>query len=303
MILAYLDQNIISRVANRTLKLTKGGPVQWIYSDEHFAEIKRSSQPEKYLDALDFLLAKKIKAGTLSSEISLAYEEGSAIELFSAYQQSITEVSFDTSTFNPLISWVAGGKCLEQLQEVPAKCFSEFYSLIDSLPVEVDSSDFKFIEIEFVNTIYAIGNWDNDINLTRTVLGFDKKKASNFEGGNVIQQLWEVVASNPEISKVVTRDQFFGFSPYPSEESQSLSVENSIIRCCMMLDVLGYYAESKVRNPNKVDNVLSDAKHIAAATNCHALISCDQRLLKRAKAIYEYLNIPTMPSMLETTSL
>ena len=45
----------------------------------------------------------------------------------------------------------------------------------------------------------------------------------------------------------------------------------------------------------KIHNVRSDAGHIAMGAYCSAILSEDKRLVKRAKAIYEYKNIGASP--------
>lgn len=67
---------------------------------------------------------------------------------------------------------------------------------------------------------------------------------------------------------------------------------------CAMLDIVGYQAEQKSRNPEQIENVLSDARHIAAASYCAAVISADKRFSRRAKAIYEYKNVSTVSLLL-----
>jgi len=71
-----------------------------------------------------------------------------------------------------------------------------------------------------------------------------------------------------------------------------------IIGCNAVLDILGFQAEKKCRKLSKIHNVRSDAGHIAMGAFCSAILSEDKRLIKRAKAIYEYKCIGTSPILI-----
>ena len=51
--LVYIDQNIIGIKLQGHINLSKRDDLKWVYSKEHFAEIKRADDPEKYLDVLN----------------------------------------------------------------------------------------------------------------------------------------------------------------------------------------------------------------------------------------------------------
>lgn len=62
--LIYIDQNVIGLQLNGSLKLTPKAELYWVYSSEHFAEIRRSSNVSQYLNEL-----KKIDAKFLELEL------------------------------------------------------------------------------------------------------------------------------------------------------------------------------------------------------------------------------------------
>lgn len=47
--LIYIDQNIIGLQLLGIMSLAKRDDVTWVYSKEHFGEIRRSDKPAKYL--------------------------------------------------------------------------------------------------------------------------------------------------------------------------------------------------------------------------------------------------------------
>ena len=68
------------------------------------------------------------------------------------------------------------------------------------------------------------------------------------------------------------------------------------------MDTVGFQAEKKCRKISKIHNVRSDACHIGMGAYCSAILSEDRRLVKRAKAIYEYKSIDSSPILIEKTA-
>lgn len=296
MIYVYLDQNVVSAVANSQLEFKKeSSNVQWVYSDEHFNEILRSNSHDKYLQTLDSLRAKK-----LSQNLDILFDEGIAAKLFEEHKQAINEVSFETSVYSPLISRLMGGDAQGNPDEVIDNIQYQHNELNSLLPFESTSS-FDAIFKDFSDTVYKIYEHDNNIELNRSVLGFEKGSANEYQNEKIILKLWnKLTAANENIKEILTLEQFFGFARFPFESiTASPTLTESIVRCCSIFDSLGFQAEQKIRVPQKVSNVLSDAIHIANAARCHMLLSTDKRLVIRAKAIYEHLNFPTMPVLLK----
>lgn len=72
-----------------------------------------------------------------------------------------------------------------------------------------------------------------------------------------------------------------------------------IAGCCAVLDIIGFQAEKKSRDIEKLPNVRSDAVHIGMGAYCAALLTADRRLARRAKAIYEYKKLGTVALIME----
>lgn len=72
-----------------------------------------------------------------------------------------------------------------------------------------------------------------------------------------------------------------------------------IVGCNAIMDILGFQAEKKCRKIRKIHNVRSDAGHIGMGAYCSAILSEDKRLVKRARAIYEYKDIGTSSILIE----
>ena len=59
--LVYLDQNIIGLHLKGELKLLTHPDHCWVYSKEHFTEIRRSPNPDQYLSVLAKIDAKLLE--------------------------------------------------------------------------------------------------------------------------------------------------------------------------------------------------------------------------------------------------
>lgn len=68
--MVYVDQNVVGLLAEREPSIANEPKFQWVYSKEHFAEIRRSSDPDQYLIALDKLDAKLIELELIDWKIT-----------------------------------------------------------------------------------------------------------------------------------------------------------------------------------------------------------------------------------------
>lgn len=290
----YLDQNVVSLQAEGRINFAGIDRVQWIYSKEHFAEIRRSSAPQLYLNALDQLGASLLEidlhnwkpsgSATVTSGVS-------ARENYARYLDAINAVPFDTNALSSLLAWSNGGRCSDAARYAPDALEEQINRLISNLPVGLIPTNIQETSAEFRRTIAEMLAHENNIALTRKALGVGKGVAGSVTGSNPIQQIWKMISPN---AQGLTCDQLFGFEPIAALKQQQWTPYEGIIRCCAMLDIIGYQSEQKSRDPKKIPNVMSDAVHIAAAAYCAAVISADKRFSQRAKAIYEYKNISTV---------
>lgn len=299
--LIYVDQTIVSRQAEGILNYEKIHSVQWVYSKEHFAEIRRSDHPDQFLSALDEISAQllefELSEGKITGRANLI-ESGSASDHYADYIEAVDEVSFDATLFNPLIAWLNGGECKERLLKVPDVIQDQLSNPVNNLPSDLIQKSSTESFSEFRKIVEQLASTENNIDNTREKLGVGKGAAGSISGDNQLLQIWEKI--NPHIPGI-TSDQFFGFSSSTQASQTTWPIYLGIISCCAVLDILGFKAETKARNPNKIPNVMSDAAHIASGAYCAAIISMDKRLAQRAKAIYQYKQISTIPLTLTIT--
>lgn len=296
--LIYLDQNVLGLQLNGLIDLSQLPNVQLVYSKEHFAEIYRSDTSEKYLEVLTLLDAKLIDFVLhnfrLTGDANII-QTGSAEEHYANYLKAISEIPFDGGVFDPLICWINGGGNSERLKVLPTQYLSQIEELNNLLPLELRCVELQHVAENFSKMIEDMISSGNDVEKRRSMIGGGKGRFGSIEGENQLKQIWQII--EPNIGKV-SCDQFFGFESPPGLSDGPIPLFVGIQCCCTVLDILGFKSEKKSRKLEKIANVRSDATHIAAAAYCNVLLTTDKRMAERAKAIYEYKNIGTVPLLL-----
>ena len=293
----YIDQNIIGFQANGVIDLSNNDNIIPVYSQEHFSEIRRSSEPQKFIQALDDMNAQMVKI-TPSENLPISnnaqYITKPPKELYDNYIDSIDGFEDAPNLYHPLQVWLNGGGDKTTLENLPQTIIDNISELVGDDYNDVYLENFKNT---FQETIDQIVSYGNDIQNTRKLLGNTKGRIGNIKGENVLKQIWEIIEPNIEN---LTMDQFFGFSPLPycNQGYDEYPLFLSIVGCCGVLDVVGYNSEKKCRKLNKLPNVQSDHTHIGMGIFCNGIMSNDEKLINRAKAIYEYCNIHTQPILL-----
>ncbi|HDX8372797.1 TPA: hypothetical protein RQN12_003834 [Aeromonas dhakensis] len=300
MPLIYIDQNIIGLQLQGIFSLAKRDDVTWVYSKEHFAEIQRSDQPDKYLDVLEALDAKLLDIildgnWKITGEARLD-EKGTPHQHYNSYIEANRDVDFDNTIFDPFQVWVNGGGDEGPLKDLSEKIAHQILSLTTELPFDTSEMIDKVtsVKTKFDSMIDEMILTGNDIEKTRSVFGDEKGSIGSISGEKVIEKIWEIISPTMQEADI-SCDQFFGFDPVEKQGYEFWPMYLGIVGCNAVFDILGFQAEKKCRKISKIQNVRSDAGHIAMGAYCSAILSEDKRLIKRARAIYEYKNIGTSP--------
>lgn len=302
--LVYIDQNIIGLQLQGLMNLCKREELIWVYSKEHFAEIRRSNDPEKYLSVLNDIDAKMLdlvldENWKIIGEARLI-EHGTPYQHYENYIEAIGDVEFDDTIFDPFQVWVNGGGDEGPLKELSDNFAQQIIQLTSDPPLDTTEMTDKVesIKPEFDAMVDELISNGNDIKKTRSAFGDEKGTIGGISGEQQIKQIWEIIS--PTMSGAdISCDQFFGFDPIEKQGYELWPMYLGIIGCNSVMDILGFQAEKKCRKINKIHNVRSDAGHIAMGGYCSAILSEDRRLVKRARAIYEYKNIGTTPILVE----
>lgn len=301
--LIYIDQNILGLQVEGIIDLAKIDEVQWVYSKEHFAEIRRSDNPQKYLEALKYINAKLLELELANWKITGSAklnEAGSPEEKYAEYLEATAQVEFNKCLFDAFQVWVNGGGDEKSLRSVPEQFLSQIQALNELLPTELRVQPSKDANSGFSKMIEQMVSSGNDINKTREMLDGGKGRFGSITGENRLLQIWEII--KPRCGSF-TSDQFFGFDPPIKHGYDSVPLFLGIVSCCAVLDIIGFQAEKKIRCLEKIQNVRSDATHIGMGAYCAAIMSADRRLAKRAKAIYEYKKIGAVSLVVEVNDV
>lgn len=116
---------------------------------------------------------------------------------------------------------------------------------------------------------------------------------NNIEPPNVIQQIWSLCLEKLPKEVNITLEQFFGIESnpiYPSVEFFKYQKVDSIYN---MLNMLGYFPDSKVHKERRFIAAISDQSHASYATFADILLSRDKAFLKKVEAAYELLGVDT----------
>ncbi|MEW9799396.1 hypothetical protein [Alteromonas sp. CYL-A6] len=305
--LIYIDQNVIGLQLQGSICLSSRNDLVWVYSKEHFAEIRRADNPETYLNVLEEIDAKLLELVLDESfritDKAVLNERDSPHHNYSLYIETTKEVKFDETIFDPFQVWVNGGDDGGLLKDLPDKLVREIAQLTSGLSFETSDAAEKVLNIkpEFDSLITDIISNGNDINKTRAALGDIKGTIGSISGDKEIMRIWEIISPTMSTNDI-TCDQFFGFDPVDKQSYLVWPMYLGIVGCNAVLDILGFQAEKKCRKLNKIHNVRSDASHMAMAAFCSAVISEDKRFIRRASAIYNYKNIDTISILMEKST-
>jgi hypothetical protein len=299
--LAYVDQNVVGMLAQGEISLPRLPELCWVYSKEHFAEIHRSSDPKPFLSALEGIGAKlldtELNSNWKISGRAQLIEHGSVAQHYASYLEAIQGYDFYANLFDPLLAWINGGSDEGPFKELPDRLAENTLRLLKDQPMALDlNGALSVITDGLSGMIGQMVERGNDITKTRKALGAGKGVVGSITGDNQLLKIWEIIGS---VCSGTTCDQFFGFDPIDKQGYDEWPLYLGIVGCCAVMDIIGFQAEKKCRKLEKIPNVRSDANHIAMGAFCSAIVSHDKRLIGRARAIYDYKSISTIPLLVE----
>ena len=281
----YIDQNILGFITEGSFPLSKIQNVKWVYSNTHFSEFSNSENDMKFVNVLDDIKAAflevKFDSNFNATDTALLHRNEAAAFRYTKFKQIVQESDVNSRVFDEMIVALNGGGLNRSAEEVADTTF-DFLNHSDFNEHQV--KEITKIKSDYINRLSELEKRNADIVKTRKNMGIPKSGLTGISGENVLAKVWKTI----EESVDVDIDTFFGFSG--KDEPSKVT---GIVRCCAVMDVIGFHSERKCRKVDRISNVLSDSQHIANASFCSAIISNDEALVQRAKAIYEYLNIST----------
>lgn len=317
--LAYLDHNILDSILKGDRKDIRGflrtqGFIP-VFSNENLAEIHRSRGYEQ-----QFLqLLKELGAKHLSPEFDRDFrhtgrafvKEVDPYEAYAQYVDDLNEVgSFDRS-LRALLEKLYGGRTSESFREIVAGVKGDLTRIKEFLtkalattPNPDEHTRAKALDvierIEHFDTgeYIAVARRLDEAPAAAVVQFADRyslgpKVLNNIKPPDVVKQIWALL--QPGIGDEIDLDTFLGLKPFPvgATEHRHLTVLEKVNAVYHQLNFVGYWRDTRMHRPAKFTSSFSDMTHAGLASFCHVLIAGDRKMLMKAAAAYEYLNVST----------
>lgn len=134
-------------------------------------------------------------------------------------------------------------------------------------------------------------NWSG-VKSFRSKIGIGPKKLNNITPPKVLNQIWEMFRHESQYSSVGI-DEFYGLKTNPIYPDRPYFKHQKVTSVYNMLNTLGYWPDSNIDKERRFVAALSDNSHASMASFSHVLFSRDKAFVKKVRATYEYLEIPT----------
>lgn len=320
---AYLDQNILDILRKHNPRGFKDELLekyQIVYSDETLKEIKRSG--ENYKDFLKIL--QELKAYHLKvcinedftprgdaiiadrdpfdtyieycENLALVYEniqEATASSLFKFYggnsNQSFDDINkLQSKSFEGLLKYIS-----EQTEEFEYMFPDLAEDIKQSLGKMQQSFDYALNQsaLEMKKHVENDRNWSG-VKRYRDTTGIGPVQLNNIKLPKVIEQIWEFHKSL-ELYREFSIEQFLGISKNPIYHFREMHLFEKVTSAYNVLNVVGYYPDSKMKNKKRFTAAMSDAGHASMASFCDIVLSADSAFINKTRAVYEFLNVRT----------
>ncbi|MFK1041169.1 hypothetical protein ACIUV2_19590 [Pseudomonas aeruginosa] len=320
---AYLDHNILDfllKFPGNALEPELLGNYQIVYSDETLREIKRTGDRGK-----EFLgLLKKLSAMHINLETDLNFDttgrafirETDPNIAYSNYTESIEEVyeSIIKSTNKTLQKFYGGLEELS-LENISNDQVTSFFLLMNHILEnaakikESHPSIYKEIESQVKNlknqyigahreSLHEMKKHKSDseipiVEKLREHTGLGPKQINNITSPKVIEKIWKLHKDAPGYREHnFSIEQFLGISKTIFQHRE-MHQNEKVTACYNVLNVIGYHQDSRLKIEKRFNASMSDAGHAAIASFADYIFSSDKAFIKKARAVYEYLNITT----------
>jgi len=318
----YLDQNIIDLFVKNGLG-SFGQQLmdkfQIVYSDETLKEIRRSTGFEnnflnvlKELDSYHLKIVVEQPGFIITDKATITSRD-----IFEAFEEYCSNDNEYGSIENSMSKWqfkFSGGRSGDSISDIHEEQLAAFSQLMrgmldnaDELPVELREQleGYSVLKMEqYKSTLHEIENtmskdipdtkdW-NGIKSYRDSMDIGPKELNNIEPPKVIEKIWDIFKGKaPENHQIKSLDDFFQIRINPIYPDRPYHLHQKVAGMYNMLNTLGYFPDSKVHKERRFIAAMSDNRHASIASFCNVLLSRDENFVKKVRAIYEYLKLPT----------
>lgn len=290
----YLDQNILGHVQDGSIRLDRIEGVRWIYSNEHFEEIRRGSD-RSFLDTLRLLRAQRMEVqldaeGRILDQ-AITHPYACPIEMFDRHVEACSAFDVSAEPHMDFLARLHGADNMKAAQSVPDRVKEQ----IESLLTDDDLS--STLRDELGRVTDDLGDLINDelghvgsLEEMRKLMGTSDGRAGSIECDSPIPRIWALISKH---YSEIDIDEFFGFSPKHRGNYENWPRYLGIIGCHSVLNFVGYRTDKGMTNASSLPGILSDGIHMANAAFCQVVLSADRRFCDKAAAIYQFRNIGT----------
>lgn len=321
----YLDQNVLSRIADGELEGLKDGFVsgdyQLIYFDETINEILRCGQPSFHQKALDGLAEMKGMHLRIKDDETAAGTNLSPYQLFEEAKSQDGLAALSINAMQQFIFKIFGGRQGENIADVLEGQKQAFSELMDDLNNKVSAlSEEERESVAALNQFSPMALEAAKESLNQSIdrlarqmekdipdpesfdgpkawqehVGVGAEQLNNIEPSGVIGKIWDHISANGGLPEQMQNQEAFLKLLYgmPQDEVQP-SWADKIRGLYFFLNFGGYWPDRKRRNWEKFVGMQSDMNHAVYGAYANVVISADERFVKKTAAIYEYLGLNT----------
>ena len=295
----YIDLNVVDDLAKEILpkESLKNTGVDWIYSNEHFTEIRRAGQ-NYFLDALSELGAKKLEPEVdqdFRVTDSLFLSTGDPHEFYQQWEQTTSDSGDVSELLIPFIARSFGAANDAEYAALPVSITKSIADILKSADVPSGVVSDVTAAVGGVFETITRNHMRERVVLEdlRVAMGTHGGRAGNLRNAeNPLLDLWEIIRATTPTLEDTGPDAFFGFDPSFDYGYEHFPLFLGIVGCYTLLNTIGYRPDEKLSRACRTPGVMSDANHVAYAAYCDVLVSADKRMCEKASAIYRYKALP-----------
>ncbi|MFZ4526083.1 MAG: hypothetical protein ACOYOE_11175 [Chlorobium sp.] len=312
----YLDHNILDLFVKKnglgSFRQKLMDKFQIVYSDETLKEIRRSADYENdFLNVLKDLGSYHLKI--VFDQPGFVVTDHATItsrDVFDAFEEYCSNDNEYGSIENSMKQWLfkfSGGRSGDSISDIHEEELAAFAQLMgmlenaDELPdgmrtqlkMEQYKSTLRELESTMSKDIPDTKEW-NGIKSFRESVGIGPKELNNIEPPEVIEKIWDAFKVKlPKNDHIKSLKDFFQIRINPIYPDRPYHLHQKVTVMYNMLNTLGYFPDSEVHKQRRFIAAMSDNSHASMASFCNLLLSRDKNFVKKVRAVYEYLGVPT----------
>lgn len=312
--LIYFDHSVLDRMRKGTeakvSRYIEAASLTPVWSDENIREIAKSQGSEdSFCDLLNRLGALRINEEMVDFEhtgrvIAHSYDPIDRLRELRECDSS----NDSAGSMKGFLEKVFGGRVSESFVDLLAKPHQSVAAILNDL--EIERGDSRILALrkrlsDNVDLIDALEKMGGELDAKalhgplleqmEQHIGAGTVQLNNIKPPDVVQKIWEVVG--PSLGAPETKlEVYFGLEPIPGNDSASVPSLRSgkVSAIYHRLNTLGYWPDSHMSKLRRFNASDSDMTHAGMASYATVFLCNDKPLRLKAKAAYEFLQIPLL---------